>query len=47
MMGITVNCDTSPLGRDIDNGKTIICQGLFKQLLNKLNSRRLLYLWNF
>ena len=35
MMEITVNCDTSLLGQNIDNGKTIICQGLFKQSPNK------------
>ena len=36
MMEITVNCDTSLLGQNIDNGKTIICQGLFKQSPNRL-----------
>ena len=36
MMEITVNCGTSLLGQNIDNGKTIICQGLFKQSPNRL-----------
>lgn len=36
MMEITVNCGSSLLGRNIDSGKTIICQGLFKQSPNRL-----------
>jgi hypothetical protein len=36
MMEITVNYDTLLLGQNIDNGKIIIYQELFKQSPNRL-----------